>query len=363
MKRLRTLVHGGAVLFALVAGTAPAAEFQDPLDTPPITYKEPWKKPLLSVDANESVLVAAGLRGLVLRSADAGKSWQQISMPVSSDLTSVFILDESNAWIVGHDGLVLHSDDGGNSWDRQLDGRLSEQPFKDFYQEENGFEPEASARYLDEMAMNFRQGPSLPWLDVHFENAEEGFVVGSFGMIAHTSDGGKSWQPWLHRIDNPMAMNLNALAKVGDDLLIAGERGTLFRLDREQQQFEKIETGYRGSFFGVTGNAEQIVAYGLRGSIWKSLDQGESWEKVEGGFHVGITDAVMTPDMQVFASASGRLRGTADGGASFMDLPAPPVPYTSLVLTGNALVAASLAGVLPIPLQVPAQTAPTQIEE
>lgn len=363
MKRLRTLVHGGAVLFALMASIAPAAEFQDPLDTPPLMVNQPWKKPLLSVDAHSSMLVAAGLRGLVLRSDDAGESWQQINMPVSSDLTSVFILDQNNAWIVGHDGLVLHSSDGGKQWDRQLDGRLSEQPFKDYYREENGFEPDVSARYLDEMAMNFREGPSLPWLDVHFDNAREGFVVGSFGMIAHTEDGGKSWEPWLHRIDNPMAMNLNALEKVGDDLLIAGERGTLFRLNREAQKFEKIETGYRGSFFGVTGSGTDIIAYGLRGSIWKSPDKGETWNKIEGGFHVGISDAVMAADLQVFASAGGKLRGTRDGGETFVELPAPPVPYTGLLVAGDKLIATSLVGVFPIPLQTSALTAPTQTEE
>lgn len=348
MKRLRTLAHGGALLCALMAGTAPAAPFQDPLDTPPIMVKEPWKKPLLSVDGHDAVIIAAGLRGVVLRSEDAGASWKQVDMPVSSDLTSVFMLDDHHAWMVGHDGLILHSDNGGQQWQRQLDGRLSEKPFKDYYQQENGFDAEASAKYLDEMAMNFREGPSLPWLDVLFENQQEGYVVGSFGMIAHTNDGGESWEPWLHRIDNPMAMNLNALEKIGDDIYIAGERGTVFRLNQDEKKFEKIETGYRGSYFGITGSNQQLIAYGLRGSIWQSLDHGDSWEKLEAGFHVGISDAVMSPDMTVFASAGGRLKARRTGQEGFVDLPAPPVPYTSLLLAGEALIATSLGGVVPI---------------
>lgn len=363
MQPLRTLLHGGAMLCALITGPAPAAEFKDPLDTPPILAQEPWKKPLLSVDAHDSLVIAVGLRGVVIRSTDHGNSWEQALPPVSSDLTSIYLLNDADAWIAGHDGLILHSPDGGKSWKRQLDGRLSEKTFSHFYQQDNGLAPEEAARLRDEIAMNFRQGPSLPWLDVVFENRNEGFVVGSFGMIAHTRDGGKTWQPWLHRIDNPMALNLNALTIIGEDLWIAGERGTIFRLNREQQRFERIESGYAGSFFGLTGNRQHLVAYGLRGTIWESRDQGNTWAPLQGGFTVGISDAVSAGEAMIFASAGGQIRATRDRGENFQRLPAPPVPYSSLVLAGDQLVASSLGGIFPVPLTVPSNPSQTTSEE
>ena len=347
---LRALVPAGALLCALMAGAAFANDFHDPLDTPPRAVSEPWKKPLLSAAAHDDLVLAVGLRGVVVRSENAGESWQQVIPPVSSDLTSVFMLNAEQGWIVGHDGLVLHTRDGGKQWQRQLDGRLSEQPFTDYYQQDNGFDAEQSARLLDEMAMNFREGPSLPWLDVYFENPEEGYVVGSFGMIAHTFDGGQSWQPWLHRIDNPMALNLNALEKIGDDIFIAGERGTVFRLDRDERYFERLESGYRGSFFGITGSPDQLMAYGLRGTIRESRNGGETWAPVEAGFTVGISDGLSTPAITLFASAGGGIKASTDKGSSFTALPVPPVPFTALATTRHRLIASSLAGVFSLPL-------------
>src|SRR4029079_5611384 len=68
-------------------------------------------------------IVAVGQRGHVLYSDDAGKSWKQATVPVSSDLVAVPFPDATHGWAVGHDGVVLHTDDAGVTWTRQLDGR------------------------------------------------------------------------------------------------------------------------------------------------------------------------------------------------------------------------------------------------
>ena len=36
-----------------------------------------------------------------------------------------------------------------------------------------------------------------PFLDVLFSDASEGFVIGAFGLVLRTRDGGKSWEPWI----------------------------------------------------------------------------------------------------------------------------------------------------------------------
>ena len=56
-------------------------------------------------------------------STDGGATWKQSAVPVSSDLTAVYFVDENRGWTVGHDGVVLHTDDGGDAWRLQLDGR------------------------------------------------------------------------------------------------------------------------------------------------------------------------------------------------------------------------------------------------
>ncbi len=95
----------------------------DSLDVPAQRVDERLPAPLLSVARAGDALIGVGLYGLIQRSTNAGRTWQQVDSPVSSDLVQVRFRDERNGWIVGHDALVLHTTDGGHSWQVQLDGR------------------------------------------------------------------------------------------------------------------------------------------------------------------------------------------------------------------------------------------------
>jgi len=140
---------------------------------------------------------------------------------------------------------------------------------------------DATARdALKQLQQNFRVPGALPYLDVWFKDVDEGFAVGSFGMLIATTDGGKTWTPWLDRIDNSEFVNLNCIRDIGDDVLIAGERGQVFRLDRSKGRFRSTPTGYAGSFFGIAGNSKTALVFGLRGVVYRSGDRGSTWERL-----------------------------------------------------------------------------------
>jgi photosystem II stability/assembly factor-like uncharacterized protein len=61
-----------------------------------------------------------------------------------------------------------------------------------------------AAKRLQQDAEAFAaQGADKPFLDVWFEDEKKGFAIGAFNLILRTEDGGKTWTPWLDRIDNP----------------------------------------------------------------------------------------------------------------------------------------------------------------
>ncbi|MCY1540173.1 hypothetical protein D9M68_757970 [compost metagenome] len=113
-----------------------------------------------------------------------------------------------------------------------------------------------------------------------FLNREVGYAVGSFGTLIFTRDGGQTWTPAFERIDNSESLNLNALRAVNGTLYIAAERGTLFRQDAQSGRFQALHTGSDGSLFGVTGNPHVLLAFGLSGGLFRSLDGGEHWSPV-----------------------------------------------------------------------------------
>lgn len=263
------------------------AKFQDPLETPALARKELQKRPLMAIAAAGNRLIAVGSRGLVIASDDQGKSWTQAQVPVQSDLLAVNFPTAMDGWIAGHDGVILHSADGGRTWTKQLDGRQAAASFKAFY----GSLGADGAGPLAQIEQNYKAGPALPFLDVWFEDANKGFAVGSFGMLVATSDGGKTWEPWLHRISNPQYLNLNALRGIGNDLYIVGEHGQIYQLNRSSGHFDATDSGYVGSLFGIAGNGSALVAFGLRGTAYrKGVGKSNRWE------------ALTTPNEQTLAA-------------------------------------------------------------
>lgn len=311
---------GSAVLFllTLLPGVS-AATFEDPLDWPAAAQSSPSTRPLLAVAVAGKRLVAVGLRGLIILSDDDGKTWYQSTAPVQSDLLAVNFPTPNDGWAVGHDGVILHTIDGGLNWRKQLDGRAAEAAFEKVYA---GMGSEASAAH-EQIRRNYMAGPTLPWLDVWFETPLVGYVVGSYGMLAATMDGGRTWEPWLHRIDNTEWFNLNAIRGVGDGLYIAGERGHIFRLDRSRGHFTGVDIGYLGSLFGIVGARDTVLVYGLRGTVLLSSDAGGHWEKVQAPTEQTIVAGAAKADEQgfVLADTAGRLLSVDRTGAEIRLLP------------------------------------------
>lgn len=295
-------------------------------------------------------VVTVGQRGHIVYSDDAGKTWRQAKVPVSSDLVAVAFPTPQKGWAVGHDGVVLHSADGGVTWTKQLDGRSAGKRMEAFYAQQAKAEPAAAdAVALVEEGKRFaQQGAENPFLDVWFADENNGFVVGAFNLIFRTADAGKTWEPWFHRTDNPNRLHLYAIRQVDSDIYISGEQGILLRLDAAAGRFTNVDTGYRGTYFGITGTDEAVLAFGLRGNVYRSVDGGKQWQKVETGLQEGLTGASACGGKQLMlVSQSGRMLMSDDAGASFRPVKLQqPVPASAVHCIANVAVVAGPRGVV-----------------
>jgi len=306
-----------AALVALAAGAwaVPDKSPRDVLDTPALKSALAARSLVNGLTVAGNRVVAVGQRGHVLLSDDHGKSWQQASVPVSADLVAVSFPDAEHGWAVGHDGVVLASSDGGHNWVRQLDGRTLGDVLVKHYT------ASGDAKWLAEAQRFAAQGAENPLLDVWFDDANNGVVVGAFGLVLRTADGGKSWQPLMHVTDNPKALHLYAVRRVGGELYIAGEQGLLLKLDRASGRFAALTIPYQGTLFGVVGNERVVLAYGLRGNVVRSTDRGRTWQLVNTGVAVGLTAGTLDERGRiVLASQAGHVLISADDGATFTPL-------------------------------------------
>lgn len=335
------------LLISLLPSLSFADRLPDVLDAPALPTALAPSRLLNDIVQAGPRLLAVGQRGHIIYSDDGGQRWTQARVPVRSDLVAVRFISPRKGWAVGHDGVVLASDDGGVSWRKQLDGRQAAQALKALA--DTLAATQGDPRLIAELNRMAEQGADKPFLDIWFQDEGRGYAVGAFGLIFRTTDGGRTWQPWLHHADNPGLFHLYAIDNIGDEVFAVGEQGLLLKLDKSSGDFRALASPYKGSFFGITGNADTVLAYGLRGNLFRSTDGGGSWQKIETATLAGLTGGRMLASGEVvLVSQGGELLRSRDKGASFSRL-TPPLrfPYTGLTPTANgALAITGLRGVI-----------------
>ncbi|MFC5695938.1 YCF48-related protein [Pseudomonas sp. GCM10022186] len=306
------------ILLALLAGQAGAQQaFIPPMEKPSLQSPLAIRAPLNALAQAGGRLIAAGQRGHILYSDD-GQAWTQAQVPVSSDLTALAFPSASQGWAVGHEGVVLHSDDGGKTWSKQLDGRQIADLLVTYYGNPADPDDPQAQRLKQDAEFFAAQGADKPLLDVWFEDERNGFAIGAFNLILRTGDGGKSWTPWLDRVDNPRGMHLYGLRPAEGSLFMVGEQGLVLKLDAARQRFASLELPYQGTLFGVLGDDDLVLVYGLRGNAYRSLDGGASWSRADTGIEAGITGGVIADDGSiVLVGQAGQVLRSTDRGATF----------------------------------------------
>lgn len=335
-------------VLACAVFAAGAAGFRDPLDSPAPPTRFVASTHLGAVARAGGRLVAVGVRGLIVLSDDHGATWRQAESPVSSDLVAVRFATPQRGWASGHDGVILGTSDGGEHWSKLLDGRKSAGLLAAHFAQLAAAGDREAERLRKEVARNYENGPEMPILDLWFESESTGWAAGPFGTLLATKDGGRTWTSWIEKVEGGKMLHYNAVREVGGNIYLASEQGTLFRLDRARERFVPLVTGYKGSFFGVIGTREWLVAYGLRGTAYRSLDGGGQWERLATGVPAGLTGAALLDDGRLlFVSQDGRVVASRDQGASFQPVRgARPDLFTDVAQTApGRIVITGLGGV------------------
>lgn len=328
---LRRRLCAGVALLPLGAGA-----FQAPQELAAQSTLLAARQPLLAIARAGQRIVAAGPRGHIVWSDDEGAHWTQAAVPVSSDLLAISFPSARRGWAVGHGGVVLHSDDGGSTWQRQLRGRAANELALRWFESRAAGDPQA-ARLLEREKAQAGDGSTPSFLDVHFSSETSGFVVGTFNRIFRTEDGGRTWTPWMDRTDNPQDLHFYAVRGSARGLFLAGEQGMVWRLAPQGQRFEAVATPYKGTLFGlVATDAGTLLAYGMRGRLFRSDDEGRQWQAVDGVGTAGITAGAALPGGAiVLVDQAGGIALSRDGGQRFLPVPAQqPMPYFGVAALG-----------------------------
>ena len=303
------------ITLVCLAGSCWAGDF---LQQPAFKTNRPTRSTLMDITRAGDRLVAVGGHGLAIYSDDNGRNWTQAAVPVRTTLTSVCFPTPDNGWAISHETVLLHSRDRGATWEKVFDGHQvntmmvkAMQSIVDQLKKELETAPESEKESLkprlEDAEVNLRgfidtqkEGPIQPLLDLDFTTPDEGLLVGAFGIIMHTADGGKNWTPLLNRINNPMGYHFYGLARTRDKIFIFGEAGGMHSSDSRELEWQALQSPYQGSFFNAMGNPSGtlVAGFGLRGNLVISWDDGANWQHLQLGQGAALTGGTLLSEQR-----------------------------------------------------------------
>jgi photosystem II stability/assembly factor-like uncharacterized protein len=210
------------------------------------------------IDASNGWAVGQG--GTVLKTGDGGKTWKKVDTGNDSSLFSLFVLSPQKMIAVGEKATVVATDDGGATWQTI---KIQAKP------KEAG--SDEAMKGLNDAEM-IAQDPAL--YDIKFIDDKNGWIVGEFGKILHTTDGGATWKEQQQSL-------------VGEAVADALDLPTFFGVD--------------------CTSAKDCTTVGLDGKIASTTDGGGTWkfDDVGGNF----SEPLFT--VQIFPDGSGWAAGIA----------------------------------------------------
>jgi photosystem II stability/assembly factor-like uncharacterized protein len=189
-------------------------------------------------DENRGLAIGEG--GLILATADAGKTWQPRESGTTENLTDIQMVGDAG-WIAGFDGILLHTADGGKSWAKQT------------------------------------TGVTLSLEAVYFLDAQNGWATGWAGLVLHTTDGGRKWQ--VVKIPGASWSLSSIIFRDDKNGWISGFAGQLFRTKDGGATWEAKTTGYSGWLTSIAFDGANRGWITTDDGFLMSADGGETWKK------------------------------------------------------------------------------------
>lgn len=274
----------------------------------------PSHEALFAVDLDASGhAVIVGRNGSVLASTDGGRSFVVGSAGKACDgaaLLDVDLVEGGGIVAVGDLGVIITSTDGGKTWDRRsyelavaVDAALGAEA------------PAAVDRVLSAEEENEGAIEEARLSAVAFADASHGYIVGEFGLVLVTDDGGRTWQ----RARSGTGKLLFAIAVDGaSHAIAAGAEGSLLETYDAGKTWSPSGVPTGAHLHGVSSVAQRVVVVGAHGVVLARKLPSAGFALAPSDVHTWLS-AVAFWDAEHGLAVGGRghLLRTSDGAGHF----------------------------------------------
>jgi photosystem II stability/assembly factor-like uncharacterized protein len=244
----------------------------------------------------------AGELGRILHTTDGGRTWERQDAGTKRPFLAMSCLDARTAWLAGKEGMMYATGDGGATWTALTTG---------------------SDRHL---------------FALEFPTATRGHAAGDFGTMVHTEDGGKTWgvqhvpesvllpDSALDTGVQPGDVNLYGLSYGDPDhAWVVGEFGIVMASSDGGVTWTQQHTPIESTLFGVRfADAKHGFAVGIDAVILATDDGGATWRAVPPPVtQRSYYDVALRGTTGWIVGESGTILKTTDGGTSWTVEPLP----------------------------------------
>lgn len=236
--------------------------------------------------------------GRILYTTDGGKTFEQLDAGTKRAFLSIACFPDKTLVLVGKMGIIYRSNDGGRTWQVQQSG---------------------TDRNLVSLA---------------FSSKDVGIAVGDAGTIVRTQDGGASWQKIPVPEQIPLPEEIAETVAPGDILLydvsfptperawIVGEFGVILGSSDGGVTWAAEKSPVQGTLFGVTfTDVNNGWSVGLSSVMLRTHDGGQTWEQVKvptrPGFSLSLYTVKIVGQYGWMIGDSGYLLTSTDGGETW----------------------------------------------
>lgn len=228
--------------------------------------------------------IAVGDYGLIVRSADGGRTWKP--QPAPTDLALLAVARRAGRCIAGgQEGLLMVADDCSD-W--------------------KVLRPATGGRILA----------------VEVNEHGLAFAVGGFGTLLRSEDWGQSWQPlavdWSTMTPGGAEPHLYGVHVAANDVVtIVGEFEVVMRSVDGGASWTVLHAGRRSLFDLEVIENGTLYAVGQEGLILRGVDNGRSWQELPSGTSSILTGVGASPDGQLVVTGMYSILSSSDGGDSW----------------------------------------------
>lgn len=273
-----------------------------------------------AVWADATTVLIYGLGGTILRSADAGLTWIDVSLgSITADYTDMAFNSAGVGIAVGPAREIARSSDYGATWvsvATSMDDSGSAIAFID--------DDTVAALGTTSQSMRSADG-GLTWTvgyvfagfnvyRMRFADASTGLAVGAIGgRVLRTQDGGVSWSVIG---GGSMDDNIEGLAASpsGSVVLAGALNGRMLRSITAGATWDDAGVNFRAPSFG----SEQVAIAVSAGQIARSADAGQTWAVVHNQPGAGFTNSTMaSAGVGLAVGNAGLILRSTNGGLTF----------------------------------------------